>query len=144
MQGRDVYIHVERDWNNVSTSKLWLTSAQALSRWSYPDNVFYKTPTGKVDYQTLDRLSWISCLAKSWWYSEKLWSFQTPTVHNHQGRWTNLEPKTSHVSVPVTYSAPPVLRPARNTSWLDPTSRTVQTTFLLCNNHTRTSKRSFN
>lgn len=108
-----------------------LTLVLALSGWSYPDNVFYRTPKGQVDYQTLGRLSWISCLTKSWWYSEKLWSFQTLTVHNHQDRWRNLAPKTSRVSVPVAYSAPPVSKPARNTSWVGPRSRTVQTTCLL-------------
>ncbi len=131
-KGREMYISVKRGVWCDAVKTIWSSYLGAGSiRVVRIQIVFYRTPKDQVDYQTLGRLSWISCLAKSWWYSEKLWSFRTLTVHNHQDRWRNLAPKTSRVSVPVAYSAPPVSKPARNTSWLGPRSQTVQTTCLL-------------
>jgi len=50
---------VRRGVDDVTMSKLMqaLTLVLALSGWSYPDNVFYRTLKGQVDYQTLGHLS---------------------------------------------------------------------------------------
>lgn len=99
----------------------------ALSEWSCPGSGFCRTPGEQGGAQILGRLSWTSCWAMSWLYSETLWSFPTLTARSHRGRWTSLERETCHVSVLVTYSVPPVVTRVQNTRRTDQTSQTAQT-----------------
>lgn len=94
-----------------------------------PGNGFCRTPEGLGGFRTLDLLSWTSYWAKSWWYSEILWSFRTPTARSPRDRWTSLAPETCRVSAPVTCSAPPVATLVRNTRPSDQTSQIGTRTF---------------